>query len=88
MAYQVLLVRRAEREFDSLSEGVRLKVFKVLELLQADPFQGKALKGPLSGCWTIRAWPFRVVYEVDQKKRVVYIVTITHRKDAYRHVSK
>lgn len=84
MAYQVLLVRRVEREFDSLSEGVRLKVFKVLELLRSDPFQGRALKGRLLGCWSIRAWPFRVVYEVDQKKRLVHVVTITHRKDAYR----
>lgn len=84
MIYQVLLVRRAEREFDSFSVGVQGKILKVLELLESDPYQGKALRGPLLGCWTIRAWPFRIVYEIDRKKHCVHVVTITHRKDAYR----
>lgn len=84
MAYQVLLVRRAEREFDRFSAVAQVKILKVLEGLEADPYQGNALKGPLAGYWSVRAWPFRIVYEIDRKKRVVHVVTIVHRKDAYR----
>jgi mRNA interferase RelE/StbE len=44
---------------------------------------GKPLRHSLKGRWRLRVGDWRVVYLVDQKKRVVTITAIRHRKDVY-----
>ncbi len=53
-----------------------------LREIASEPSLGKKLKGELEGSRTYRAWPYRIVYEVDDRR--VWVVTIGHRKDVYR----
>ncbi|MBT3279618.1 MAG: type II toxin-antitoxin system RelE/ParE family toxin [Phycisphaerales bacterium] len=55
--------------------------------LKADPFWGaniKKLRGYTPDTWRYRIGKFRVFYIVDQEEKIVYLLTISHRKDAYR----
>jgi len=55
--------------------------------LRAEPFWGnniKKLQGYSPDTWRYRIGNFRVFYVVDQAERVVYILTVDDRKDAYR----
>jgi mRNA interferase RelE/StbE len=44
---------------------------------------GKPLLAPLHGDWSARRGYLRVRYRVDDEKRVVTVVDIAHRSDAY-----
>ena len=53
-------------------------------MLKDDPHMGKKLKGEYAGTWAIRAWPYRIMYQILETKLLVHVVRIRHRKDAYR----
>jgi mRNA interferase RelE/StbE len=44
----------------------------------------KALRAPLDGLHSARRGVFRIVYRVDDGAVTVLIVSVDHRRDAYR----
>jgi mRNA interferase RelE/StbE len=45
---------------------------------------GKALRPPLDGLWSARRATYRVLYRIDDERRVVTIETIKHRRNVYQ----
>ena len=56
----------------------------VLNILSKDPFSGKKLEGELKGKYSIRAWPYRIVYQILKNELIVLVVDIGHRQGVYR----
>jgi mRNA interferase RelE/StbE len=53
--------------------------------LTTDPHRvGKPLFGPLEGCHGARRGTYRVVYRIDDTARIVQVLDVAHRRDAYR----
>ena len=55
--------------------------------IKLEPLFGKnikKLKGYVPDTWRYRIGKFRIFYTLDQEKDIIYILTIDHRKDAYR----
>lgn len=53
--------------------------------LRDDPQRvGAPLRAPLEGLWRARRGEYRVRYEIDDDRRIVRILDIDHRRDAYR----
>lgn len=82
--YEVLLKQSARKELERLPRPDQQKVIAVLESLESQPLRGKKLKGKFSGAYSIRAWPYRIIYELRQQKLLVLVISISHRKDAYK----
>lgn len=59
------------------------KIFSKIELLAADPFFGKVLKGELTGLRSFRTWPYRIIYSIDKPYQKIVIYSIVHRQSAY-----
>ena len=54
--------------------------------IKLEPFFGrniKKLKGYVPDTWRYRIGRFRVFYTMDQEEKIIYILTIDHRKDTY-----
>lgn len=45
---------------------------------------GAPLRAPFAGLWRARRGEYRVRYEIDEGRRMVRVVDIDHRRDAYR----
>ena len=59
----------------------------VYPLLKNNPFLGtniKKLRGYLPETWRYRIGKFRLFYNIDKKEKIVFILTIDFRKNAYR----
>lgn len=54
------------------------------DLLSAPRRVGKPLQRELVGVWSARRGTYRVLYEIDERNRVVRVVDVNHRGDAYR----
>ena len=70
-------------EFKSLY--FKLKNY-VYPQLKNNPFFGthiKKLKGKLNNFYRYRIGKYRLFYIIDSKKVIVFIITISHRKDSY-----
>lgn len=53
--------------------------------LRDEPYRvGAPLREPFAGLWRARRGEYRVRYEIDEPRRLVRVVDIDHRRDAYR----
>jgi mRNA interferase RelE/StbE len=58
------------------------KIIKKLDILSTDPYVGKALKGEFKGLYSVKPWPYRIIYEITPKKIIIY--SISHRQGSYK----
>lgn len=82
--YTVVFKKSAEKQFHALPEKLRERVLAALQGVSADPFHGKKLHGDWAGRYSVRVWPYRIVYTIEKEVVTVTIVAIAHRKDVYR----
>lgn len=73
--------REAVKQLKKLSLSQKKKIIKKLELLSQNPYAGKMLKGELAGLMSLRAWPYRIIYEIKNKSLI--ILSVVHRQSAY-----
>jgi mRNA interferase RelE/StbE len=71
---------------EELPESVAAAVLElVLGPLRIDPHRvGKPLHEPFAGMWSARRATYRVIYTIDEDKRLVTIEVVKHRRDSYR----
>lgn len=78
----IILSSNAEKELIRLNLKDKKKVIKKIHLLEDKPFAGKLLSGKLKGNYSLRAWPYRTIYELKKPDKVI-IHHILHRQKAY-----
>jgi mRNA-degrading endonuclease RelE of RelBE toxin-antitoxin system len=87
VTYAVTFSHQARRALtEDLPEAVAAACFEFIAgpLAAAPRHVGKPLRPPLEGLWSARRGDFRVLYEIHDETVVVHVVTIRHRRDAYR----
>jgi len=80
----VVLSKNARKDYEHIPKSQQAKVRKKLALLEQNPYAGKKLSGELTGIYTIRAWPYRIFYEVNKTENRVEVHKIKHRQGAYK----
>lgn len=81
--YKILIERGAEQDLDRIETKMRNRVIAHLLMLRNDPrTNAKKLKG-IDNAWRIRIGNFRIIYEIEDKNRIVKIYRIKHRSKAY-----
>lgn len=80
-------VQYTERSIKSLQKIPRKwqeKILKAIEGLKKDPYQGKKLHGELKGCFSLRIWPYRVIFLIKKQQITIIILDIGHRQNIYK----
>jgi len=83
--YAVVFARSARKELQNLDPQVARRIIKQIEVLVTDPRPSGVVK--LEGAtdlWRIRVGPWRVVYRISDRDRLVDVIAVRHRSDAYR----
>ena len=83
--YEVLVERRAERDLGKLPRSVVDRVAPVLRELAENPrpVGCRKLVGA-TRAYRVRVGDYRIVYEIDDASRLVRVMFIRHRREAYR----
>ena len=83
-SYEIAFARSARRELQALSQQAAERILKKIDSLASNPRPSgsKKLRGH-SGLWRVRVGEYRVVYSIDDNKRVVDVSVIRHRSEAY-----
>lgn len=82
--YQIRFTQPAQKQFKKLDPRYLSAVKKALKKLSLDPTIGKPLIGKLKGKWKLRFSRYRIIYKIQQKRLIVFVLDVKHRKDAYR----
>ena len=84
MRYRVILPKSVQKELDRLPDDVVRRTLARLAQLETDPRPAdvKKLKG--REAWRIRVGDYRVIYEIQDRRVQVLVITIGHRREIYR----
>jgi mRNA interferase RelE/StbE len=84
--YQVEFASSTEKSLRRLSKTVQQRIFDRLKWLTEhfDEIQAEGLSGEFAGLLKLRVGDYRVIYQVDRKKKIITVVEIGHRRSVYR----
>ena len=85
MAYSVKYEPEAVNDLDQLTQTTRIRILKKIEWLKNnfDQIFSLSLTGNLSGFYKLRIGDYRVIYEFDKEKYIIYVNRIGHRREIY-----
>lgn len=83
--YRVILKERAAKNLNKLDDRYKNKIIKALTYLKSEPFLGKPLQGELKGLYSLKVWPYRIIYKIYQNELIIFVISVSHRQGAYKH---
>jgi mRNA interferase RelE/StbE len=85
--WEIVLTRPSEKVYDKAPGDIRGRLDECFEALEHNPLHGnniKALTGNLKGLYRYRVGDWRIIYRLSMKQKVVDIIAILSRGNAYR----
>ncbi len=76
MEFQIIIPKKVQKEIKKIGKKDQIKIIKTFLSLAKNPFLGKKLKGQYEDYFSLRVWPYRIIYAIKRKKLVVLIVNI------------
>lgn len=74
----------AKKDLKRLPKPEGKKIARKIFQLGQFPFAGKKLSGELDSKYSLRSWPYRIIYKIYKKEEIVYILIIEHRQGVYK----
>ncbi len=85
MAYTVTISRPAAKDIRALDDATRRRVGQLLNALAADPRPDGVRKLSASeSIYRLRVGDYRVLYQIVDRRLLVLVVRVRHRREAYR----
>ena len=82
--YKIFFNKEAEKQYRRFPNSIIPKIRRAILNLSKNPYVGKKLEGRLAGKYSFRAWPYRILYLIDNKQKTIVVVSILHRQGAYK----
>jgi len=83
MKYNILLSHKFDRDFSRLERTLQDRVVDGLRELKENPHEGKQLKGKLKDLLSWRIGKYRILYQIQNDKLLVFVISVRHRKHVY-----
>lgn len=83
MSYSIELTNKAFNFLKKLDKTQRIRIRNKLKELEENPKLGKPLTASLSGTRSLRMGKYRAIYQIIDKKLIVFVLQIGHRKNIY-----
>ena len=82
--YHIIIEQKVSKEILSLPKNIIQTIFEVVDDLKINPRPVSVKKLLEKDGWRIRVGVYRILYTIDDKKKLVIIYRVKHRKDVYR----
>lgn len=79
---EIELTPTAKKQLKKLPKPDIKKIARKLFFVGELPYSGKKLEGKLKNHYSIRAWPYRIIYIIENN--IIHINTIEHRQGVYK----
>lgn len=87
--WRVVIASPAARDINRLPMKVAAAALETIQSIAADPRRiGKPLHLELTGQWSARRGPYRVIYSIDDSNDTITVVAVAHRADVYRRARR
>jgi len=80
MPYKARFSRTFLKKEERLPNDVKPRMVEAIREILMNPNVGVPLVGPLRGLWRVRIGKYRVIYEIDEKEKIVIFHDVDLRK--------
>ena len=84
MSYTVEILRSAQKQLARLDRQAQERIVAAIRALAKDPRPEGCRKLTGRTAWRIRVGDYRVLYEVEDNRLRILVVSLGHRKEVYR----
>ena len=84
MAFILQIKPQARKNLDKIPADYRARIIATLDEIVRDPFFGKKLSGRKKDQYSVRVWPYRIIYEIYKRELIVFVINIDHRGRVYK----
>ena len=84
--YKILIKKSAVKELEAIPKRDLQKIVKRINDLSKDPLPQGVQKLSHQEKYRVRQGNYRIVYSIEKKELVIYIIKVGHRKDIYRQM--
>lgn len=81
--FKILLTARAKKELKQISKSHQAVIRQILEDIKEDYDLGKPLTRELTGRFSYKVGFYRIIYKVNIKDKIIFILTAGHRSTVY-----
>lgn len=81
--FEVRISPKAEKHIRQIKKIYQTAILSALEELREDPYVGKPLSKDLTGRFSYKISVYRIIYKVNQRDKVVDILSAGHRATIY-----
>ena len=82
--YAVEFLPSAVRTLAKLEPVVRRRIARRIDRLAEDPRSGAVKLRGVDDVWRARVGDYRLVYQIEDERFVVVVISLGHRRDVYR----
>ena len=82
--YSLSISKSVDKALLKIPHKIKVRIFRKMNDLCENPYQGKGLEGKWAGYRSVRVWPYRIIYSVHKKQLTIHIVSIGHRQEVYQ----
>ena len=84
MAYRIIIKPSAQQDLNKLPDKEIERIASRIKLLENNPRPIGIQKLSGEEGYRIRSGKYRILYEIDDKGKSIFIYRVKHRKEAYR----
>ena len=82
--YRIIVAQTAKKGLKTIAKIYRKGSMEAIDSLGDDPYSGKPLTRELTGRYTYKVGIYRIIYKINEKDRIVYIINAGHRAKIYQ----
>ena len=83
MVYILEIKPKARKNLDKIPEDYRGRIIETLREIASNPFFGKKLSGKRADQYSVRVWPYRIIYIIKKTELIVLVIDVGHRQGVY-----
>lgn len=82
--YKIEFTKKAEKHLLKLPMAYQERIRNRIDTLSENPLQGKPLESDYKGLYSLRVWPYRIIYKILKQKLIIEVIEVKHRQNAYK----
>ena len=81
--FKIIWTEKSSKQLDNLNENISSRIARKINELSENPFSKdiKKLKG--ESAFRLRVGDYRIIFDIDIKNNIIYILRLGHRKNIY-----
>ncbi|MBI5299731.1 MAG: type II toxin-antitoxin system RelE/ParE family toxin [Deltaproteobacteria bacterium] len=86
--FTLIYTPEARSRIRHLHPAIKKEIRAAVEIIAENPWEGKRLQRELFGLFSLRVKNYRIIYTVDETKKVLKILTLGLRRTIYEEMEK